>query len=542
MVLALGLTVPTALVAAVLIGWNVLEARRSAEAALLADARAMAAAIDQDLSREVALAQAIGSSDALGRRDWAGVEARIQRLDLGSTAWFAVSDVASERLLQRSGPGSPDAHGRAPDGPRRATILSVLARGKPGVSDLFVSPSAGRAVVAVDVPAAGAPRQIVSLLIDPDRLRDIMVAQPLPRRGFATLVGSDHRVITRTREARRFQGAHATASMIEAMAKQKAGLASSRSLEGVPTVVAYAPSSLSGWTVMIVTPRTEVEGPIWRMAAIVLTVFLLILLVSLSLSRYAARRIADEIGGLEQDALTVSAGGAVARRSASIANIDRVQSALSQASLELGVRAERQALLINELNHRVKNTLATVQALAVQTFRGGDRVRARVFEQRLVALGAAHDLLTRTVWSAVDIREVVGQCGEQLDGRILSNGPEISLPPEAALALCMILHELQTNSLKYGALSRPAGRVRVTWDAVDGAVAFRWDETGGPSVAAPARTGFGTRLIDRLVKTELDGELQRAFEPQGLVVTGVFRPAKTGRWATPDFAPVPPLA
>jgi two-component sensor histidine kinase len=531
---ALGLIVPTAVVAALLIGWNVMEARRSAEFALLADARAMSAAIDQDVARHLAFAQAIASSDALGRRDWTGVRARIDRLALGPQAWVAIGDRGTPRLLNTA-PGlqtfASETAGHTPGAER------TLESGKPRVSNLFTDPATRRAVVAIDSPAIGAPElMVVSLVLDPDRFGDIMRAQPLPRRGFATLVGSDHRVIMRTRDVRKFQGAHATPSMVRALQTHQAGIISSRSLDGVRTVVAYAPSSLSGWTVMVVVPRAEFEAPIWRMAAIVLAVFLSLLLLSLQIARYASRRIAAEISALERDALTLSAGQIVAHRTASIANIDRVQSALSHASVELHTRAERQVLLINELNHRVKNTLATVQALAVQTFRGSDPDRARAFEQRLVALGAAHDLLTRSVWSAVDIQDVTGRCGEQLDGRVVSRGPSLLLPPEAALALCMILHELQTNSLKYGSLSAPDGRVEVNWDEDDEVIAFQWIESGGPPVTAVVRKGFGTRLIDRLVRSELNGEVERDFRTSGLVVTGRFRPPPGGRWGLPGSA------
>ena len=537
MVFALGLTLPTALVATVLIGWNVMEARRSAEAALLADARAMAAAIDQDVARQIAFAQAIASSDALGRRDWVRVRARIERLRLGSRGWVAISDRSARGLVNTSA-GSFSMPAPVPDTRRPANIQTALRRGTATVSDLFIGAATHRAVVSVDAPAVGDPEQVVvSLVLDPERFREIMRDQPLPPEGFATLVGGDHRVITRTRAAARFQGTPATAAMIRAMKARKAGVVPSRSLEGEPTVVAYAPSSLSEWTVMMVAPRAEFEAPIWRMAAIVLCVFLLVLAFSLAIARHASRRIAGDIGDLERDALTVSGGGLVPRRPASIANIDRVQAALSQASIELDTRAERQVLLIHELNHRVKNTLATVQALAVQTFRGGDRDRARTFEQRLVALGAAHDLLTRTVWTAVDIKDVVGQCGDPFDGRVTADGPSLLLPPEAALALCMILHELQTNSLKYGSLSRPEGRVSMDWSPAGDAIALRWCETGGPPVNPAVRPGFGTRLIDRLIRTELNGSLERVFDPGGLIVTARLRPPQGGRWATPDLAP-----
>ena len=235
---------------------------------------------------------------------------------------------------------------------------------------------------------------------------------------------------------------------------------------------------------------------------------------------------------LAGDANVVSAGGVVNRRASSILEVDRVQAAFRDASLDLHRRGERQSLLINELNHRVKNTLATVQALAVQTFRGGEVAKVRAFEERLVALSGAHDLLTRSTWSPVEIRDILSRCGDQLDGRIVGDGPAVMLAPEAALALSMILHELQTNSLKYGALSSADGIVRVEWAVSGDQIDFSWRESGGPPVTEPTRKGFGTRLIDRLAQTDLGGNITREFRPEGLVVTSRFNPAGQGRWSS----------
>jgi two-component sensor histidine kinase len=187
--------------------------------------------------------------------------------------------------------------------------------------------------------------------------------------------------------------------------------------------------------------------------------------------------------------------------------------------------------MINELNHRVKNTLATVQSLAMQTFRGGDPHAPAKFDTRLAALASAHDLLTQTNWSDVSLADVVARCGAPADNRLIGRGPQVALSPQAALALCMCLHELTTNSLKYGALSAPVGRIDVTWTLAEAGkdLTFTWRERGGPRVAAPARQGFGTRLIDRLLRHELDGEATRSFEEGGLVfvarlrLTGVSR-------------------
>ena len=528
---SLGLVLPTALVATVLISWNVAEGRRSAEQALLATARASAAAIDQDLARQIALAEAIASSDALAHRDWPAVAARIDRLKLGPDTWVAISDRFGRHLLNTA----PDASASlaATQRVRPDNILRALQEHEPQVSDLFTGATTQRRVIAIDAPAIGDPDAVVvSLVIEPQRFLGILRNQPLPTDAFTTVVGSDRRVIARSKAPEQFLGVSATDGMIRAMEEQPAGVVPSRSLDGAQTLVGYAPSSLSGWTTMVVIPRDDFEAPIWQSVSIVLAVFGALLLASLAFARHQSRLITREMDALAGDANVVSGGGLVDRRASSILEVDRVQAAFRDASVELHRRGERQSLLINELNHRIKNTLATVQALAVQTFRGGEVAKVRAFEERLVALSGAHDLLTRSTWSAVEIRDILSRCGDQLDGRIVGDGPAVMLAPEAALALCMILHELQTNSLKYGALSWADGIVRVTWAVSGDQIDFSWRESGGPPVTEPTRKGFGTRLIDRLAQTDLGGSITREFRPEGLVVTSRFNPAGQGRWSS----------
>jgi PAS domain S-box-containing protein len=187
-------------------------------------------------------------------------------------------------------------------------------------------------------------------------------------------------------------------------------------------------------------------------------------------------------------------------------------------------RAERlQQTLVDELNHRVKNILATVQAIARQTFRSGplDSRARETFEARLHALSRAHDLLTRENWDGAEMAAVVAQVlAPYQRQRFEIEGPQLRLPPRVALALTLALHELATNAAKYGALSVPSGRVAITWAVRPGDpphLALRWQEHGGPLVSPPAQTGFGSRLIERSLALELAGEVHVTYEPSGVV-------------------------
>lgn len=188
---------------------------------------------------------------------------------------------------------------------------------------------------------------------------------------------------------------------------------------------------------------------------------------------------------------------------------------------------ELQRLLVNELNHRVKNTLATVQSVAGQTLRNAsDLVEARdSLTTRLLALARAHDILTRESWEGAELTDVVASLisshgdGERFEAR----GPAVRLPPKAALSLSLALHELMTNATKYGALSNEAGRVSLDWDRIaeDGAdrLNLRWEERDGPAVSIPSRQGFGSRLITGGLARELGGDVKLEYPPTGVVCT-----------------------
>jgi PAS domain S-box-containing protein len=188
---------------------------------------------------------------------------------------------------------------------------------------------------------------------------------------------------------------------------------------------------------------------------------------------------------------------------------------------ERKVAEEHQRLLINELNHRVKNTLASVQAIAFQTLKGDvplAEARAR-FEARLLALSAAHNLLTEENWVGASLERVVKDATEHLAGdsaRFDIAGEPLRLAPRAALALAMALHELGTNAAKYGALSVEGGRVSIAWTAEDDRLRLEWRESGGPPVEPPTRRGFGSRLIERGLEADLGGRAALRFDPAGL--------------------------
>jgi two-component sensor histidine kinase len=192
-------------------------------------------------------------------------------------------------------------------------------------------------------------------------------------------------------------------------------------------------------------------------------------------------------------------------------------------------RAEdHRELLIHELNHRVKNTLATVQSIASQSLRNADAMEeARsAMEARLLALSRAHDVLTRENWEGAGLLEIVREAmapyRHERETRIHMEGPDTRLSPRMALAIAMALQELSTNAVKYGALSNESGEVRIAWSVSDDPekrLHLIWSEANGPTVEIPRRRGFGTRLIERSLAQDLHGKATIDFAPAGIVCT-----------------------
>jgi PAS domain S-box-containing protein len=188
---------------------------------------------------------------------------------------------------------------------------------------------------------------------------------------------------------------------------------------------------------------------------------------------------------------------------------------------------ERQKALVDELNHRVKNMLATVQSLAALSLRAVPADARKGFETRLFALSRTHDHLTREQWQAAElgavIRDIFGPYQQDGSSRVRLSGGSVRLRPQAALTLAMVLNELGTNAAKYGALSTAGGMLDLSWsvegDNGDGRLVIEWRERGGPPVRPPRERGFGTRLVERGIVHELDGTATIDFAPEGVRCT-----------------------
>jgi PAS domain S-box-containing protein len=223
-------------------------------------------------------------------------------------------------------------------------------------------------------------------------------------------------------------------------------------------------------------------------------------------------------------------------------NGEVVQHFVSFVDLTKHKRAQAHSdMLVNELNHRVKNTLATVQSIVWQALRKSTdaKVIGESIQARLSALSRSHDLLTRENWAGAGLRDIVIDALEPfgvsgaIAERLVIGGDNIRLPPRVSLALGIAFNELATNAMKYGAFSNEAGSIEITWAVVPSSSGDRlilnWKERAGPPVSPPVRQGFGLQVIERGLAQELEGSVHLDFHPTGLIFTLDFPALRAAR-------------
>ena len=535
LLLTISLLVPALLSTGFLLAGADRQSRAQLHEQLLTTARALSGATDRQAAVGVAVAETLASDQALLAGDWKTFHARARRVTDQRSGWVVVFDEAGHQIVNTLQPhGAP-----LPRTTRSRDPRGRVQAGRSRISNLQMGAAAGKPVISVGTPLLvhGKPYTL-AYVVEASSYASVFREQRVPDRWVATVLDNNRKVIARSIRQDKWVGHSASPDMTENLKRSNEGVNRSKSLDGVPTMVAYTRSPQTGWTLVVAIPRADLAQTVTHSVMAATGVFMLLLILGIGLALFFSRGINREVGRLMAAARTIGLGRpVVAPAEPGLEEIAAIHVALSDASRELQAREERQKVMINELNHRVKNTLATVQALARQTFGKLEGAPVEAFTERLIALSGAHDLLTRGGWSKADLGELMQVCTRAHGERVESSGPPVSLDPHTAVALSMVFHELATNSAKYGALSAPTGRVSIAWqiDLEARVLTIIWVETGGPPTKAPGKPGFGTRLIDSSIRRELKGSPSFDFRPEGLVFEAVLPlPSPDAvRWANP---------
>lgn len=367
------------------------------------------------------------------------------------------------------------------------------------------------------------------------------LGQQLKQRGVqrgGTIVIADRNgtVVSREPSGEKYVGTKLTDSLGR-IGSSKAGAEDIIGIDGVPRIVGYIPASLTpfGLYVSSGTSRSEAFGQIDRSVRNSFALFALgsavaFLLAWLVGEGFIRRPLIRMVATAEawrrgHDAARTGIVGRSDEIGILGQTFDRLMDENAMREEQRATAEERREILVHELAHRVKNTLATVQSIASLSFRNSQGPEAlRQFHDRLQALVRSHDLLTRKNWQHADLSEIaeaaMAPLREERGHRFAISGSPVSLPPTTAVPIAMIMHELCTNALKYGALSNETGRVTINWttraDPAGIAISLIWSERGGPPVQPPDEEGFGTRLIANLSR-QLGGDSEFRYPPSGLV-------------------------
>lgn len=414
------------------------------------------------------------------------------------------------------------------------------------VGEYTVSRISHQAILPLAMPVRDDQGKVAGVIVGAlnlDWLGQRLAERKFARNSALTVTDRTGTIIARVPNVEKYLGTKVGAQYLNLVTADQPGTLRARGRDGIERIFGYYPAS-SIATGMFISAGISVDdayGPIRRVSWISLLATLVSLLLSFVLAWLTSRElIRRPVGRLIATIRNWRGGDEAARTgmSESSGEFGVVGKAIDDFLCELvaarqaAMQAQAQReLLVHELDHRIKNLLATVQSLARQTFKDTARPEEAVagFTRRLAAMSEAHGLLMKDNWQSAGMRDVVLAATlpftNEAKPQFAIAGPDLELKAKAVLSLSMALHELCTNAVKYGALKGSDGRVEIDWAVdrgdrpEDGVLRFNWVEKGGPAVVAPQKFGFGSKMIERVLGYELEATVETRYAETGVICT-----------------------
>ena len=488
--------------------------------------RALVQALDRELLARIGMLRVLAADPGLKTGDLAGFDQRargaLQLMPPGSA--IILADQTGQELINTN--VASGAH--LPVVTDRETVRDVVATNQARISNLFVGASSQRPLIGVYVPVSGSrgAGYVLGVGFPAENFLDILTAQKLPQDSVAGIVDRNGIIVARTRNPDAFVGKKASGELEKGLAQADEGTIEASTQDGVDAVTAWVRSRQTGWAIAIGQSRASLSATLLRNYLFIAMGGVIAIVSGLSIIALVAGRFIRAMAQLGERAAGVGTGNDPGFAPSEIEEIDQVHHALTLAARLIRERAtqrdsaeEQQRMLMAEIDHRVKNILANVQAIASLSLPQSPQTKS--FSERLSALARVHNLLAQSRWRGTSLKMLVestlaaysGAIGEQ----VIIRGEDALLRPSTAQALSLILNELATNASKYGALSDPKGRLVVEFkhDAESTEVVIHWMEWNPKPIVAPTSKGFGSILIDRLAR-ELPGGVERMFHDTGL--------------------------
>jgi two-component sensor histidine kinase len=502
--------------------------RERVEQRMVQIAAGVAADVDRELQRRITILQTLATSPSLARAEFAEFHAQASAaLRQDGTGISLIAPQSLQQILNTYvpfGTGLPT-YG-APETARRA-----LESRQPQVSDFFTGRVTRRPAFDIIIPVVkdGEVQYLLAMGLEPMVLQRLVGSQNLPPEWIIGVADRKGIILARSLDQDRFIGT----ALSPVLSTQHPGTASRAIiLDGAATLRATERSQLSDWQIAVNFPLAAAETTLRTNLMLLGAWGAIALLLTAASATWFARVVARPIQAASQAATGLADGRAITPFRSGVAEANTLVTALHHASLDLGKAREQQRMLLDELNHRVRNLLSVIIAMTMRTLSSSRLQESRdLLISRFHSIGRAHDLLTANDWEGVAMASFVETELNPFAGRVRARGPDIVLSPGAAQAITMVLHELVTNAAKYGALSEPGGQVDLTWSVLrdrEPRLRLRWQESGGPVVKPPTRKGFGTTLLEGALSNAV---ARIAYDRDGLVyeletpVVGVVAPS-----------------
>jgi two-component sensor histidine kinase len=487
----------------------------------------LAADFDRQLVAMTAVLDTLATSVMLQREQFADFHAQAQQAILGQPLAVILVDPTGQQILNTR----VEFGNQLPKIGDLETLPKVLATKTHQVSNLFLGNVSLKPTLNIHSPVMrnGEVRYDLVLAFDPQLIRDITTQQYLPQGWIVGVSDGNHRIITNSLSHERYVNALLPDELIKQRSEQRVVL--TKRMDGVPVLRTVVPLKNADWAVAVTVEQSTVLATMRNASAALLLAGLVLISLVAAVATWLSRVLTQEIGRLASAAVTLDKGGPMTSQDGLVTELNDVRRSLAVAAARRQEHERERDLLMRELHHRVKNSFAVLQSILNATLRttSDPAEFANNFKGRLHSMAAAQDILTARVWTSAELEPLAqGQLAAYIGGpnqRLVISGPKVELPPETAVPIGLILHELGTNATKYGALSVPSGRIELSW-VVDAATAASgrklrlvWRERGGPLVVAPARRGFGSTLIERGLPS---AEVERRFEADGITCTIVL--------------------
>jgi len=485
--------------------------------------------IDNELARDTLALKALSASAIVTHDNFASlykVATKVSEAIPGSA--IAVRKPSGEAIFNTSFPFGSELP-KLQDENLLAADQASIKNKKTTVSNVFVGMT-GQTFVAIVEPVFedDQPRFLLSLGISTSRISNILNGDMRRSPWLIGVTGTDNKIVGRTWDEDRFVGKTASEAFIK-NTEGDSGVFLARTLDGVDVFDVYIRSTLTGWKIAAGLPVAMYQAPLRHTLYVLGALITFGIVSSIALSFGYARFLLKPVAALKALVETPQTTNFKLIKSG-IKELDDVADVLANSFLLLKDRDQHQQVLVKELNHRAKNALTAIQAIAYATRKYSTSLEdfVRTFDGRLNAMARSYDIITKNDWRAGELKELISECCKPFSDaqRFEIDGPSILLSPKALVGMGLVIHELATNAIKHGALSAKIGKISVRWRIEQREdrrlVRLTWSERGGSATTKPAGKGFGTELIKAVIGNDLQGEYSWDISEKGLDFVATF--------------------